>query len=191
GSFEVGFRFHRDVFGEQRRRDAIRHFLQMFDCFLADASQRIAFAALLTDKEREQLVVRFNQTRREYEKDNTVVTQFESQAEETPEKIALEVDGQILTYAELNARANQLAHALRRRGVAEETVVGVCTERSLELIIGLLGVLKAGAAFVPLDPTYPRDRLAFMLDDSRAEVLLTQQHLMPGLAQHEITSICL
>ncbi|HEU4930898.1 MAG TPA: amino acid adenylation domain-containing protein, partial [Pyrinomonadaceae bacterium] len=191
GSFEVGFRFHRDVFGEQRRRDAIRHFLQIFDSFLADSSQRVAFATLLTEKEREQLVVRFNQTRREYEHDQTIDGQIESQAEQTPEKIAVEVDGKTLTYSELDARANQLAHALRRRGVSQESVVGVCTERSLELIIGLLGVLKAGAAFVPLDPTYPKDRLAFMLDDSRCEVLLTQQHLLPGLPQHEINTICL
>ncbi|HET6976586.1 MAG TPA: amino acid adenylation domain-containing protein [Pyrinomonadaceae bacterium] len=191
GSFEVGFRFHRDVFGEQRRRDAIRHFLQIFDCFLEDSSQRVAFAALLTEREREQLVVRFNQTRREYAQDQTVVGQFESQAEHAPEKIALEVDGRTLSYAELNARANQLAHKLRRLGVGQETVVGVCTERSLELIIGILGVLKAGGAFVPLDPNYPRERLGFMLDDSRCEVLLTQEHLMAGLAQHEITTICL
>ena len=191
GSFEVGFRFHRDVFSEQRRRDAIRHFLQMFDSFLADTSQRVAFATLLTEKEKEQLVVRFNQTRREYEKDQTVVGQIESQAEQAPEKVALEVDGRTLTYSELDARANQLAHALRRLGVGRETVVGVCTERSLELIIGLLGVLKAGAAFVPLDPTYPRERLVFMLDDSRCEVLLTQEHLKAGLAQHEIKTICL
>ena len=190
-NFELGIKFHRDVFSEQRRRDAARHFLQLVDCFLTDSTQRVAFAALLTEKEREQLVVRFNQTRREYEQDQTIVGQFESQAEQAPEKIALEVDGRTLTYAELDARANQLAHALRRRGVGHETVVGICTERSLELIIGILGVLKAGAAFVPLDPTYPRERLAFMLDDSRAEVLLTQQHLLPGLSQHEITSICL
>ena len=190
-NFELGIKFHRDVFSEQRRRDAARHLLQIFDCFIADSSQRVAFATLLTEKEREQLVVRFNQTRREYERDKTIVAQFESQVEETPEKIALEVDGRTLTYSELNARANQLAHALRRRGVGQESIVGVCTERSLELIIGLLGVLKAGAAFVPLDPTYPKDRLAFMLDDSRGEVLLTQQHLMPGLPQHEIETICL
>ena len=190
-NFELGIKFHRDVFSDQRRRDAARHFLQIVDCFLADTSQRVAFATLLTEKEREQLVVRFNQTRREYERDQTIVGQFESQAEQLPEKIALEADGRTLTYSELNTRANQLAHALRRRGVGQETVVGVCTERSLELIVGILGVLKAGAAFVPLDPTYPRERLAFMLEDSRAEVLLTQEHLLAGLSQHEIASICL
>jgi amino acid adenylation domain-containing protein len=195
GSFAAGFRFHRDVFSEQQRAAAIRHFLQMVDAFLADFQQPIARAQLLTEQERKQLVVEFNQTRRDYEQESTVISQFEKRAEETPDKIALEIQGpkrsQTLSYAELNVRANQLAHALRRLGVTQETVVGVCTERSLELIVGTLGVLKAGAAFVPLDPTYPQERLAFMLDDSGAGVLLTQQRLIPSLPQRPIKTICL
>src|SRR5262249_22273394 len=82
-----------------------------------------------------------------------------------------------LTYAELNRRANQLAHRLRKLGVGPEMLVGICMERCLELLIGLLGVLKAGAAYVPLDPTYPRQRLAAMLDDAQVAVLITQQRL--------------
>ena len=87
------------------------------------------------------------------------------------------VTHEAVTYHELNARANQLAHYLRRHGVGPEVLVGLCLERSLDLVIGLLGILKAGGAYVPLDPAYPPARLAFMLEDSQAPVLLTQQHL--------------
>ena len=85
---------------------------------------------------------------------------------------------QRLTYRELNARANQLARHLQRLGVGPEVPVGVCLERSIELIVALLGVLKAGGAYVPIDPAYPAERLAFMLDDARVPVLLTQEHLL-------------
>lgn len=195
GNFEVGFRFHRDVFSDQQRVAAIRHFLQIVDSFLADPKQSVARASLLTRQEREQLLIKFNQTRRDYNPVETVVTQFETRAAETPARIAVEValenDSCALTYEELNARANQLAHALRREGVTAETIVAVATERSLELIIGILGVLKAGGAFVPLDPAYPQDRLAFMLDDSRAQVLLTQERQLATLPEHAIATICL
>ena len=86
-------------------------------------------------------------------------------------------EGKQLTYRELNRRANQLAHYLRRLGIGPEKLVGICIERSIEMVIGLLGILKAGGAYVPLDPSYPRERLAFMLDDSQCSVLLTQQSL--------------
>jgi amino acid adenylation domain-containing protein len=191
GSFEVGFRFHRDVFSDQQRVAAIRHFLQILDSFLADPEQPVAHATLLTRPEREQLLVKFNQTRRDCDREQTVVTQFEQRAAETPATIAVAVEDSALTYEELNARANQLARALRRAGVTAESVVAICIDRSLELIVGILGVLKAGAAFVPLDPTYPQKRLAFMLDDSRAKVLLTQAKQLSALPPHQLATICL
>lgn len=95
----------------------------------------------------------------------------------SPHAVAVEFDGRTLSHAELDSRANQVAHGLRRRGVGTETLVGVCAERSLELVVGLLGVLKAGGAYVPLDPDYPSDRLAFMTRDAGAPVVLTQRHL--------------
>ena len=101
--------------------------------------------------------------------------------ERTPEAIAVEFEGKQLTYRELNRRANQLAHYLRRLGIGPEKLVGICIERSIEMVIGLLGILKAGGAYVPLDPSYPRERLAFMLEDSQVSVLLTQERIIEGL----------
>jgi len=108
---------------------------------------------------------------------------FEQQVRRSPDAIAVEFEGQQLTYSQLNGRANQLAHYLRRRGVGIETLAGICVERSLEMIVGLLGILKAGGAYVPLDPAYPYDRLSFMLDDANARVLLTQQALAAGVSE--------
>ncbi len=101
----------------------------------------------------------------------------EVQVQRTPDRVALDFEGQQLTYGELDVRANQLAHALVSRGAGPGVLVGVCMDRSIEMVVAILAILKAGAAYVPLDPTYPSDRLGFMLNDSGARVLLTQEHL--------------
>src|SRR4029078_7970071 len=102
----------------------------------------------------------------------------------TPDVTAVVFEDQQLTYRELNKRANQLAHYLRKQGVGAEVLVGICMERSLEIVIGLLGILKAGGAYVPLDPDYPKERLAFMLEDTQAAVLLTQERVVESLPEH-------
>ena len=109
----------------------------------------------------------------------------------TPGAEAVRFEDSALTYAQLDARANQLARHLRSLGVGPETRVGVCLERSLELVVALLGVLKAGGAYVPLDPAYPRERLAWMLEDSAAPVLLTQRRLFDVLPPHSARVLCL
>ena len=116
---------------------------------------------------------------------------FEAQASRTSDAIAVLSGEQSLTYRELDARANQLAHHLRRLGVGPETRVALCVERSPEMVVGLLGILKAGGAYVPLDPDYPAERLAFMLDDARAAVLLTQGRLRRTLPASEAEVVCL
>src|SRR5206468_9737829 len=102
---------------------------------------------------------------------------FEEQASRDPQAIAVDYEDRRITYRELNARANQLGHYLRKQGIGPDARVGVCMERSPELLVALLGVLKAGGAYVPLDPVYPAERLAYMIEDSRAELVLTQQKL--------------
>ena len=132
---------------------------------------RYELASLLSDAERQQLLVEWNRTAVEYPKE-TVVELFEQQADQTPQAVAVEFAGRQLTYAELNTRANQLARYLERLGVGPETTVGLCMERSLEMFVALLGIMKAGAVYVPLDPGYPANRLTFMADDAALKLAL-------------------
>ena len=108
-------------------------------------------------------------------------TLFEAQVERTPGAVALEYEGDRLSYGELNQRANQLAHHLQSLGVGPEVLVGLCVERSLEMVVGLLGILKAGGAYVPLDPSFPQARLAYMIADSGMRVLVTHRQLDQSL----------
>ncbi|HEY0739714.1 MAG TPA: amino acid adenylation domain-containing protein, partial [Herpetosiphonaceae bacterium] len=158
------------------------HFLTLLAAAVADAAAPILQLPLLTEAERRQLDA-WNATAVDYPTDRNIVQLFEAQAATQPERTALVFEGQTLSYAELNRRANQLAHHLRGLGVGPEMLVGVCAERSLELVIALLGVLKAGGAYVPLDPTYPLDRLQFMLGDAQPAVLLVQQKVVEELPQ--------
>ncbi len=146
---------------------------------------------MISEAERRQLLVEWNDTRRDYPKNRCIHQLFETQAEKTPDAIAVLFDGNQLTYRELNIRANQLAHYLRVLGVRPEILVGVFMERSPEMIIGILGILKAGGTYVPLDPAYPKERLAFMLEDAHLSVLLTQQSLVAKLPPRHGSLVCM
>ena len=145
---------------------------------------RIGETAVAGMRERQEFLSRFNNTTRAYPREKCVHQLFEKQVERSPEAIAVVSKDRQLTYAELNARANQLARFLKRFGVGPDSLVGLCVERSPEMIVGILGILKAGAGYVPLDPTYPSERLSFMLRDANVFVLLTQSHLLDTLPQH-------
>ena len=118
---------------------------------MANPEARISELPLLTEAERHQLLVEWNDTKTDYPRDVCVHQLFEAQVERTPDAVAVVFEGQELSYRELNARANQLAHYLRKRGVGPEVLVGICMERSPEMVVGLLAILKAGGAYVPLD----------------------------------------
>jgi len=133
---------------------------------------------------RQQFLAEFNNTARAYPYDKCFHELFEAQVERTPSAVAVVAGERQLTYAELNERANQLARFLRRFGIGPDSLVGLCVDRSLEMVVGILGVLKAGAGYVPMDPTYPADRLAFMLQDANVFVLLTQSDLLDQLPSH-------
>ena len=141
---------------------------------VADAHQPVGRLPSLTDGKRHQLPGASNDIGSAASADRCVHHLFEAQVKKTPDAVALERNGQALSYRQLNGRANQLARRLRKLGVGPEVCVGLCMERSLDMVIGLFGILKAGGAYVPLDPTHPRDRIAFLLEDSQAPVLLTQ-----------------
>ena len=133
----------------------------------------------------------WNDTRADQPNELCIHQLFEAQVARTPDAIAVCFEDQQLTYEQLNRRANQLAYHLRTLGVGPEVPVGVCLKHSLEMVIGLLGILKAGGVYVPLDPAYPKERLAFMLEDAEVPVLLTQEPLLAGLPEHNAKVVCL
>ncbi len=135
---------------------------------------------LLSDAERHQLLVTWNQTDLPYSNDRCFHHLFEEQAELTPDAPAVRCGEEQLTYSELNGRANQFARRLQGMGVGPETLVGICLTRSVGMVAALLGVMKAGGAYVPLDPAYPAERLAFMLEDARVPVLVTERATASG-----------
>ena len=158
------------------------HFSTLLKDFVNCLEQPLGKLALLTAPEIEQLS-QWNKTEKDYSKDKCIHELYEAQAARTPAAVALKFEAEQLTYQQLNERANQLAHYLRSRGVAPETRVGICVERSVAMVVGLLGILKAGAAYVALDPEYPEERLAFMMADAEVSILLTQESLLEQLSE--------
>jgi amino acid adenylation domain-containing protein len=164
-----------------------KHFQGLLEAVVADPNRPIDNFPLLTEQERHHLLVEWNDTDTDYPTDHCIHQLFETQAELAPESVAVVFEDQELTYRELNRRANRLAHYLEKLGVGPEVRVAIYMERSFEIVIGLLAVLKAGGVYVPLDPDYPKERLAFVLEDTRAAVLLTRQRLLLELVEAEGT----
>jgi surfactin family lipopeptide synthetase A len=179
-----------DLFDEGRIVRMLGHYKTLLESVAADPGRNIAGLPLLTPAEAQQQV-EWNQTEIAWPKDRMLHELVEDQVERTPDAVAAVFESQHLTYRQLNDRANLLAHHLRNLGVGPNVLVGICVERSLEMLVGLLGILKAGGAYVPLDPAYPSDRLAFMLEDCRPLVLLTQKKLQKRLSPHQAQIICL
>jgi non-ribosomal peptide synthetase component F len=142
---------------------------------LADSNIELGRVSLLSDSERKRLIEDFNQTACEYPADLCVFQLVEQQAVKTPDAIALVFEGRELSYRELNERANQLAHKLSSLGVSADSLVGLCVDRTEQLVIGALAIQKAGGAYVPLDPSYPVDRLRFMAEDSEAKLIVSER----------------
>ena len=180
-----------DLFDRERIARMVEHWRTLLEAIVSDPKQQIGRLPLLTAAEREQLLVQWNDSAVDYPRDRCIHQLFEQQVARTPDATAVVFEDTRLSYAELNARANRLAHHLITLGVGPDTLVGLCLERSLELVVGLLGILKAGGAYVPLDPSYPAPRLAFMLEDTRAPVLLTQHQLLGQLPPYAGRVLCL
>jgi amino acid adenylation domain-containing protein len=159
------------------------YFHNLLEAMVADDTQKVDRLPILPQEERRQILHEWNATEMEYPRDKCVHEMFEEQAEKTPEAVALAFENKFLSYAGLNRRANQLAHYLRELGVKGDDRVAVCAERGLEMVVGLLAVLKAGGAYVPLDPAYPAERLRFMLEDSQAQILITNRSMERLLAE--------
>jgi amino acid adenylation domain-containing protein len=175
----IGFiEYCTDLFEHATIARMIGQLQTLLESIVTDPDQSIFILPLLTEAERHQLLVEWNDTKADYPKDSCIHDLFEAQVERIPDAIAVQFEGKRLTYRELISRANQLAHYLQGLGVGPEKLVGICVERSLEMVVGLLGILKAGGAYVPLDPSYPRERLRFILEDARLSVLLTQHRII-------------
>ncbi|KAB0511213.1 non-ribosomal peptide synthetase [Pseudomonas extremorientalis] len=180
-ALSVQFSFARAHFDASTVRTYGRHLVNLLQAMLEGGQQRLGDLAMLDTAERQQVLQDWNATVRDYPLQQGVHQLIEEQVARTPDAAALVFAGQRLSYAELNCRANRLAHRLIEAGVGPDVLVGLAVERSIEMVVGLLAVLKAGGAYVPLDPEYPRDRLAYMLEDSGVKLLLTQAHIREQL----------
>ena len=181
--YALAFRYSTELFESATVQRMLGHYHQLLAHALRAPDTRVDALALLTDAERRQLLVEWNDTRTDFPRDTSLHALIEAQVARTPDALAVLSEQGRLTYRELERRANQLAHHLRRLGVGPETRVGICAERSLELVVGLLAILKAGGAYVPFEPSLPRERLAFMLEDSAVSVLLLQERLRAVLPE--------
>jgi amino acid adenylation domain-containing protein len=177
GGIGVTIEYATDLFDAATIERMAGHWRVLLEGIVADPERRVSHLPLLTAGERERLLVQWNATAVDYPHAQCLQELFEAQVQRTPQASALIFENERLSYAELNARANRLAHYLRGLGVGAEVPVALALERSVELVVGMLAILKAGGAYVPLDPSYPSERLGFMLEDTQAPVLLTQERL--------------
>ena len=192
---ETGLRGHveynTDLFDAATIARMVGHFQTLLEGIAAHPDHTLSGLPLLTAAERQQLVVTWNEMPAAVPVMPCLPQWFEAQVERSPTAVAVICGDERLTYGELNAQANHLAHYLRSLGVGPETLVGLCVERSLAMLVGMLGILKAGGAYVPLEPTNPKERLAFMLADTQASVLLTQEQLVADLPAYSGQIVCL
>ena len=188
----ASFEYDTDLFDAEIIVRMAAHFQTLLEGVVVNPDVSISTLSLLTQTERQQLLTwSTGLSKKPTHTDKCIHHLFEQQVELTPEAIAVEHEKESLTYRELNSRANKLAHYLQKQGVQPEVKVGIFLERSLDLLVGMLGILKAGGTYLPLDPNYPLQRLGFMLQDAQASLLLTQKELIAQLPQHQAQAICL
>ncbi|MAM88882.1 MAG: non-ribosomal peptide synthetase [unclassified Hahellaceae] len=188
---ELELMYAKDLFERSTAEGWLERFETLLETLLETPEKPVAELPLLTAREWQQTIVEWNRTSRPYARDLTVHEAFEQQVARTPDAMAIVFEDQQLSYGELNGKANRLAHYLRSQGLPKEALVALCVDRSLDIFIGIIGILKAGAAYVPLDPTYPAERLAHMLEDAKPAALLTQQHLLETLPAQSAPVFCL
>ena len=191
GTLHAALTYANDLFDAPSIERMARHWTRLLQAMVADGEQRIGELPMLDSDERQVLVRDWNQTAEAYPTERGIHHLIQDQVQRTPDAPALVFGATTLTYTQLDRRANQLAHVLVERGVGPDVLVGVCVERSIEMVVGLLAIHKAGGAYVPLDPEYPQERLAYMIEDSGIRLLLSQHSLLPLLALEGIQVIAL
>ncbi len=180
-SISIVIQYCTKLFNKATIERMYRHLENIMQTVIEDINIKLSEVEILTEEERQQILIDFNNTKEDYPKDKTINQLFEEQAERTPDNIAVVYEDHKLTYRELNERTNQLARVLRDKGVGSDSIVGIMVERSLEMIVGIMGVLKAGGAYLPIDPEYPDDRISYILEDSKAELILTQSKYVKNI----------
>jgi amino acid adenylation domain-containing protein len=184
------FEYSTELFETTTIARIAQHLQTLLEGIVASSEQSLSELPLLPEEERRRMLVEWNATDKDYGRVQCVHTLFEEQVERTPNAVAVIFEGKSLTYRELDARANQLAHYLQQQGVQPDALVGVCMERSFEMVISLFAILKAGGAYVPLDPGYPLERLVFMLHDASMPLVLTQERFKAMLASQNVQTFC-
>ncbi|HEX7773341.1 MAG TPA: AMP-binding protein, partial [Pyrinomonadaceae bacterium] len=174
---DASLQYNRDLFDDETAEQMLEQFRTLLDAVVAEPEQAINSVNLLTPSERNKLLVEWNATEAAFARDRLIHELFEAQAERTPEAIAVVSERETLSYSELESRANRLAQYLRHRGVVPGSIIGINLERSLNLVVAILGILKAGAAYLPLDPSHPDERLKLILENARVELLITSEAL--------------
>jgi amino acid adenylation domain-containing protein len=182
--------YRTDLFRQATASRFLRHYQTLLQSIVADPDQPLTQLAILPQDERERIVNTWNQTASPEPLDRCIHQLFEAQCRRTPDAMAVQFQDAQLTYRELNRRSNQVAHYLRTLGVRPDSPVGLCVHRSPEMVTALLGIMKAGGTYVPLDPAYPPDRLQFMLQDAGAKILLTQQTLLEHFSTTSAQVVC-
>ena len=190
GSIHGEFVYSTDLFDRATIARMAGHFQTLLAAIVANPKQRLNDLALLTAPESQQLLIDWNDTRRDYPQNQCFPQLFAEQVARAPDAVAAVFENQQLTYRQLNSRANQLARYLQQSGAKPEVLIGIYVERSLEAIVAILGIIKAGAAYLPLDPNYPQERLKFMLEDAGVSILVTQQQLAKNLTAPEYSVVC-
>ncbi|MFZ0634350.1 MAG: amino acid adenylation domain-containing protein [Candidatus Acidiferrales bacterium] len=186
---KIYFEYNSELFNLSTAQRMVDHLRILLEGFVARPGARISDLSMLTETEQRQLVEDWNRTEADYPREKCVQELFEEQANLAPDTTAVVFGGARLSYRELNEKANRLARHLKRHGVGPDSLVGVWVERSLEMVVALLGVLKAGAAYVPLDPSFPKERLEFMVNDSQLSVILTQGRLAVNIPEKAATHV--
>jgi amino acid adenylation domain-containing protein len=189
GKIDLWLLYNKDVFEGWRMEQMARHYVRVLQGMINDVEQEVGGVEILGREERRQVIEEWNATEREVE-ERTVVELFEEQVKRTPEAVAVMYEDRQLSYMELNAQANRLAHRLKTLGVKPESCVAICMERSPEMIVAVLGTLKVGAAYVPLDPAYPDQRKVFVITDSGAKIVFSVEKmelpLMPAVTRVDV-----
>jgi amino acid adenylation domain-containing protein len=191
GDLALGVEYRTDLFDDETAARTAGHVARLLEAMAQEPDRPLSELGLLGRDERSFLLEGLNRTEQEYPRTPYAHQLVEEQARSRPDAEAVAFEGVGLTYAELDARANRLARRLRRFGVGPEVLVAICLERSTEMVTALLAVLKAGGAYVPIDPRYPSERMAYMLEDTRARVLLTHERLLAGFPRTDTEILCL